>query len=112
MVQSGQMFSNDVFFPGRVLVPNDLVLIGEDDVRLLVAIDVSNCHPVPDFNFRIDFDGFETLPCGLSSVGAGNGTPKSAGETVNGCQARFFRRPWLWPLVLGLLWRCLRGRQR
>ena len=54
VVAGAEIFSDDVFFPGGILVPLNSVLVGENDVWFLVAVDICNRDPVTDLNFSVD----------------------------------------------------------
>ena len=47
----GKVFGDDVLLPVRVMIPLYRMLVGENDVRLAVAIDVGNRQPVTDADF-------------------------------------------------------------
>ena len=66
MIEAGQLFGNDMFFPRWILVPNDLVFIRQDDVRLFVPIHIGNRHAITNLDFRIDLDCFENRRAGSS----------------------------------------------
>ena len=42
---------DDVFFPGRVLIPLDGRLVGEHDVFATIAVDIDDLQTVADFDF-------------------------------------------------------------
>ena len=56
VVTLGQVFYNDVFFPGGILVPGNVAGIAQDDVRFFVGIHVSDGDAVADPDLVINRD--------------------------------------------------------
>lgn len=54
VVTFGEAFGDDVFFPSGVLIPDDLVFIGEEDVRFAVALDICDGEAVADLDIGVD----------------------------------------------------------
>ena len=54
MIQSRQFLSDDKFFPIRIAVPNDDILVRHNDIGPFIAIDVRDCDAVANLNFGID----------------------------------------------------------
>ena len=59
MVQVGHLLRHDMFLPSGILIPNVLILVGEQNVRLLVPIHVGHGHAVADLDFIINCNGLE-----------------------------------------------------
>jgi hypothetical protein len=57
VILGGEIFGQDMLFPGRIFVPDKLFFIGQKNVRFAIAIDVRNGESVTDLDFGIDLDG-------------------------------------------------------
>src|SRR5258708_30382360 len=56
VVELSELFGNDVFLPTRILVPNNHVFIGKDNVRFFVPVYVRKGNAVTDADVGIDID--------------------------------------------------------
>ena len=59
MVLLRKLLRHDVFGPRRIFVPDDQVLVREQNVRLLVTVDVRDRYPVADLHLRVHVHRFE-----------------------------------------------------
>ncbi len=59
IVQGSKIFRDDKFLPGWVFVPNDLLLIDEENIGLMIPIHISHRDAIADFDVGIDFDRAE-----------------------------------------------------
>ena len=74
VVAQGEVLGDDGFLPRGVLIPDDFLRVGEEDVGLAVAIDVANGEAVADGDLVIDGLGGEAQAGG----GGGEGEREEA----------------------------------
>ena len=55
VVVSGTPLNDDTFLPGRVLVPDDLVGVDDDDVLFAVVVDVGQHNGIADAQASVEF---------------------------------------------------------
>ncbi len=59
IVLERKVFKNQVLGPFRVAVPDKLFLVGEEDIRFSVPVDITDGYTVADGDLVIDDLGFE-----------------------------------------------------
>ena len=62
VVQRGEVLGHHMFFPARVFIPNDLVLVGQQHVGLLIAVHVRHRHAVANLDVGVNLDRPERQP--------------------------------------------------
>ena len=93
MIQGREFLGDDMLLPAGILVPDDEVFVGEQDVRLFVPVDVRHGYAVADLDFGIHVHRFERWNRGRRG---GDGEERSEQGGKNGVHGRRLetRRSW------------------